>query len=354
MVTASHNPAPDNGFKCFTRAGTKLAAEDEAGFEANMRDWVSGNVAEQGLGRVREADQDARNLLLDHWLSGIPVGSLKGLCVALDTAFGASAALVRGVFEEAGAKCPLVLGEGEGVINSGVGANNPQTLAKAMREAGCDLGFCFDGDADRCVLISAEGNIIRGDQLIGAIALHQDRVSSSKGPVIVTEQSNSGLDVSLAEADIEVRRCGVGDRNVSTMMAELGAGFGGEESGHLVFADQLPTGDGPGAALRIAAMYAHDPKAWREAISSIHLRPSISAALAAPRKPPLDSDGVFAQQVARVREELHNGGRLLLRYSGTEPVLRVTIEADDTERAQSLVGCLADAWRMQTGFGEPG
>jgi phosphoglucosamine mutase len=343
VITASHNPVGDNGYKVFTDDGRKLAEELEEVFENRMME-APGRGAADGPGLDRS--EAARGLLLEHWLALPGAAALGGLRVALDMAHGSTAGLARVAFEAAGAVVLGGLGEGGGVINEGVGATHPEALAAALSSLGADWGFGFDGDGDRVVLVHRESGAVDGDRLLGAIALRlaaEGRLGEAG--IVVTRQSNSGLDASLEAAGVPVHRSAVGDRSVSVMMRALGARFGGEESGHLVLSEALPTGDGVAAALTIASFLCSDGRAFEQALDRVWLRPASARSLPAPRKPDLDALPELERAVAEVQTTLAGSGVLLLRYSGTEPLLRVRAEASSPAAAQAAVAAIDTVWR---------
>lgn len=324
MITASHNPASDNGLKVFLADGTKPGPAIRAALEAALEDPLPCGVP----GRIEAADGGAAYVRA--MLTALGGGRwLAGRRVVLDTANGAAAGLAARVLVALGARV-WTIGDGEGsAINAGVGALHPEGLVAAVREQGADAGIALDGDGDRGVLVDADGTVLDGDALLWLAA-----GEGLDPPVVVgTVMTNAGLEAALAARGVRLVRTAVGDAEVAAGMAATGARVGGEPSGHLLFADGPPTADGLYAALRALR---GGPIAPRLA----GYRPTVQASAQMPRA------GVDLARAAAAQAELEAAGaRVVVRPSGTEPVVRIMVEHADPELARAGVERLRAALR---------
>jgi phosphoglucosamine mutase len=344
MISASHNPAPDNGIKFFAFGGTKLPDEVEDRIEAAMADPqlmpIGGDV-----GRIRRfADAEDRYVL--HLLGALP-NRLDGIHVVLDCAHGAAAAVSPEVFTDAGATVTLIGADPDGVnINDGVGSTHLDNLAEAVLEHGADVGIAHDGDADRCLAVDATGAVVDGDQIMAILAVAQkERGALVDDTLVATVMSNLGLIRAMAEHGITVRQTKVGDRYVLEDMNEHGFTLGGEQSGHIVFADHATTGDGILTGLSVVARMAATGKSLAELASVMTVFPQIMINVRDVDRSRASSDEGVAEAVRRFEAELGDSGRVLLRPSGTEPVVRVMVEAADQATADRVAHALADVVR---------
>ncbi|MBF4600827.1 phosphoglucosamine mutase [Frigoribacterium sp. VKM Ac-1396] len=344
MISASHNPAPDNGIKFFAFGGTKLPDEVEDRIEAAMADPqlmpIGGDV-----GRIRRfADAEDRYVL--HLLGALP-NRLDGIHVVLDCAHGAAAAVSPEVFTDAGATVTLIGADPDGVnINDGVGSTHLDNLAEAVLEHGADVGIAHDGDADRCLAVDATGAVVDGDQIMAILAVAQkERGALVDDTLVATVMSNLGLIRAMAEHGITVRQTKVGDRYVLEDMNEHGFTLGGEQSGHIVFADHATTGDGILTGLSLVARMAATGKSLAELASVMTVFPQIMINVRDVDRSRASSDEGVAEAVRRFEAELGDSGRVLLRPSGTEPVVRVMVEAADQATADRVAHALADVVR---------
>ncbi|ROS50448.1 phosphoglucosamine mutase [Frigoribacterium sp. PhB24] len=344
MISASHNPAPDNGIKFFAFGGTKLPDEVEDRIEAAMADPqlmpIGGDV-----GRIRRfADAEDRYVL--HLLGALP-NRLDGIHVVLDCAHGAASAVSPEVFTDAGATVTLIGADPDGVnINDGVGSTHLDNLAEAVLEHGADVGIAHDGDADRCLAVDATGAVVDGDQIMAIIAVAQkERGALVDDTLVATVMSNLGLLRAMAEHGITVRQTKVGDRYVLEDMNEHGFSLGGEQSGHIVFADYATTGDGILTGLSLVARMAATGKSLAELASVMTVFPQIMINVRDVDRSRAASDEGVAEAVRRFEAELGDTGRVLLRPSGTEPVVRVMVEAADQATADRVAHALADVVR---------
>ncbi|GAA0963393.1 phosphoglucosamine mutase [Frigoribacterium faeni] len=344
MISASHNPAPDNGIKFFAFGGTKLPDEVEDRIEAAMADPqlmpIGGDV-----GRIRRfADAEDRYVL--HLLGALP-NRLDGIHVVLDCAHGAAAGVSPEVFVDAGAKVTLIGADPDGVnINDGVGSTHLDNLARAVLEHGADVGIAHDGDADRCLAVDASGAVVDGDQIMAILAVAQkDRGALASDTLVATVMSNLGLIRAMAEHGITVRQTRVGDRYVLEDMNEHGFSLGGEQSGHIVFSDYATTGDGILTGLSLVARMAATGRSLAELASVMTVFPQILINVTGVDRDRLAADEGVAEAVAAFEAELGDTGRVLLRPSGTEPVIRVMVEAADQSTADRVAHALADVVR---------
>ena len=322
VITASHNPAGDNGIKLFGRAGIKLTDDDESRVETLMP--ASAVAGSAPLGQM--IAPLARYLELTTAL--LPAGSLRGWPIVLDTANGAACVSSRTVLESLGASLTLIGNSPDGQnINAGVGSQHPELMCGQVRATGARLGIAHDGDADRCMLCDERGDVLDGDEILTMLALHalsQGRLTTKT--LVVTVQSNLGVDAAVSAAGGRVCRTQVGDRYVIERMLAEGAVLGGESSGHVICSDISPTGDGLVAALKVIEVMLATGKPLSELRRGLAKFPQLSAALAVREKRPLESLRTLPQAIRAVEAELGAAGRVLVRYSGTEPKLRLLVE----------------------------
>jgi phosphoglucosamine mutase len=323
VVTASHNPAADNGIKFFGPAGIKLTDEEELAIERLLPARAAAEpLALLGSGPGAIADYIAAATAL------LPAGALRDWRVALDTANGATCGTSPVVLRALGAE---VVGLGDGPdghnINAGVGSEHPELLAARTRAAAAKLGVAHDGDGDRCILCDERGDVLDGDEILTILALHAlQRGKLPKRTLVVTVQSNLGVDAALAAAGGRVVRTAVGDRYVSERMAAEGATLGGESSGHVICAEVSPTGDGLVAALKVIEVMRDTGRPLSELRRVLRKFPQASSALKVREKKPLETLPGLTAVMAALEKELGAQGRLLVRYSGTEAKLRLLIE----------------------------
>ena len=327
VITASHNPASDNGIKFFGANGIKLTDDDEAAIEGFLGEPVGGATAPVPVaaGAIEDYIAIARALL--------PERALAGWRIVLDTANGATCATSAVVLRALGAE---VIGLGDAPdganINAGVGSEHPQSLAEKVRATGARLGIAHDGDGDRCVLCDENGVVVDGDELLTLLASHalaQGRLA--KNTLVVTMQSNLGVDAAIAALGGRVLRTNIGDRYVMERMQAEGATLGGESSGHIIFSDISPTGDGLVAALKTIEVMLATGKPLSELRRGLRKFPQRTAALKVREKKPLDALPSLPGAIKALERELGAAGRVLVRYSGTEAKLRLLVEGPDAE-----------------------
>lgn len=344
MISASHNHAADNGIKFFSFGGTKLPDIVEERIEKALtgpRLLPTGG----GVGRIRRfADAEDRYVL---HLLGTLTQSLAGLHVVIDCANGAAAGISPRAFNDAGAQVTVIGSDPDGLnINEGCGSTDLALLQKTVVETGADLGIAHDGDADRCLAVDASGNVIDGDYIMAILAIamkEQGRLADST--VVATVMSNLGLEIALERAGITLRRSAVGDRYVLEDMESGTYNFGGEQSGHIIFADHSTTGDGLLTGLHLAAEMARTGKTIAELASVMTALPQILVNVAGVDLSKLAGDTAIATLVTELETELGDTGRILLRPSGTEPLVRVMVEAATQEHAESVANRIADLVR---------
>lgn len=344
MISASHNPAPDNGIKIFARGGRKLPDEVEARIEHYL---TEPNLAPTGagVGRIRRF-ADAEDRYVVHLLASLP-HRLDGIHVVLDCAHGAAAGVSPEVFRDAGATLTIIGNDPDGMnINDGVGSTHLDLLAQAVLEHGADIGIAHDGDADRCLAVDANGNVINGDQIMAILAVSmKERGHLTDNTLVATVMSNLGLRVAMEEHGITIVQTKVGDRYVLEEMNEHGFALGGEQSGHVIMSEFATTGDGILTGLHLASEMARTGKTAAELASVMDVYPQILVNVKDVDRNGIHTDEILAAAVLSAEKELGDTGRVLLRPSGTEQLVRVMVEAADQPTADRLAHALADVVR---------
>lgn len=344
MLSASHNPAADNGIKFFARGGVKLPDAVEDQIEARMREpWDRPTGA--GVGRVRRLDDGAARYVR-HLLSVLP-NRLDGMHVVVDAAHGAASTVSPWAFREAGAYVTVIGANPDGLnINDGYGSTHLARLQRAVVENGARLGIAHDGDADRCLAVDAHGEIIDGDQIMAILALAlKEHGALAEDTVVATVMSNLGFLQAMSREGIEVRQTGVGDRYVLEEMRAGGFNLGGEQSGHVIFLDHGTTGDGVLTGLMLAARLAETGRSLRDLATVMTRLPQVLVNVKGVDKDRADSDPELHAAVAAASAELGASGRVLLRKSGTEPLVRVMVEAAGDAQAREIADRLAEVVR---------
>ncbi|MBO0983064.1 phosphoglucosamine mutase [Rathayibacter sp. SD072] len=342
MISASHNPAADNGIKFFAAGGRKLPDELENRIEAALG-VPALTPTGPDVGRIRRFS-DAEDRYVVHLLGSLGSTRLDGLHVVIDCAHGAAAGISPEVFTDAGATVTVIGNDPDGLnINDGVGSTHLDHVAEAVLAAGADLGIAHDGDADRCLAVDATGRVIDGDQIMAILATSMARRGVLRDNVLVaTVMSNLGLKIAMADAGIRVIETGVGDRYVLEAMNDGGYSLGGEQSGHVIMSRFATTGDGVLTGLQLAAEMARSGKSIAELASVMKVFPQTLVNVRGVDREGVHDDEVIAAAVADASAELGTGGRVLLRPSGTEPMVRVMVEATTQETADRLAQSLAD------------
>ena len=346
MISASHNPAPDNGIKFFARGGQKLPDDVEDAIEAQMgKEAVRPTGAD--VGRIHRFS-DAEDRYIVHLLSTLP-HRLDGLTVVLDCANGAASGCSPQLFKDAGADVIVIGADPDGLnINDGVGSTHLGPLKEAVIKYGADLGVAHDGDADRCLAVDHEGNEVDGDQIMAILAVALKKSGKLKDDVLVaTVMSNLGLKIALRNAGISIRETAVGDRYVLESMRDGGFSLGGEQSGHVIFSDYATTGDGLLTGLQLAAQVALTGKPLQELATVMTKLPQVLINVKGVDRTKVGESEALSQAVAEAETSLGETGRVLLRPSGTEPVVRVMVEAADEQTAESIAEHLAQVVRTE-------
>jgi phosphoglucosamine mutase len=359
VLSASHNPAADNGIKFFGRSGVKLPDQTEDEIEARLRAAVDGAVTTSPatdpspleFGRVTDA-YSAHETYLDHLLATLPgsvagQGPLHGMRVVVDCAHGAAYSIGPRALRRAGAEVIAIGAAPDGLnINASVGSTHLETLAAAVLEHGADAGLAFDGDADRCLAIDNDGQPLDGDQILAVLASQLKRSDQLAGDtVVVTVMSNLGFHDAMRESGITVIETPVGDKHVYAAMRDGGYNLGGEQSGHIIQMGHATTGDGVLTGLHLLAavnsigvpVSAAGKMMTRYPQVLINVRGNKDRAMA---------DPALAEAVSAAKSKLGGAGRVLLRPSGTEPVIRVMVETRQSDLAEQIAGQLADAVRL--------
>jgi phosphoglucosamine mutase len=344
MISASHNPMPDNGIKLFSRGGHKLPDALEAAIEHTV---VSGSSDDHrptgaGVGRVRDLP-DAAAQYVAHLLGTVD-RPLSGLTVVVDGAHGAAATIAPEVYRQAGATVHAIGDRPDGWnINDGIGSTHLGPLIEAVRQTGADLGLAHDGDADRCLAVTADGNLVDGDAILAvcALALHE-RGQLAKSTVVATVMSNLGFHHTMRDAGIAVHTTAVGDRYVLEALRTRDLSLGGEQSGHLVFLDHATTGDGLLTGLALMSRMGATGSSLAELASVVQRLPQVLVNVPVTDRLAVVENDQVAEAVNAVEEELGDSGRVLLRPSGTEQLVRVMVEAPTQQQADEVAARLAE------------
>jgi phosphoglucosamine mutase len=349
VISASHNPFEDNGIKVFSGRGEKFTETLEREVEAIVADtsWAVGGSAEVPVDRT-----DVIDAYLAHARLALPDPErLGGLKIAIDAANGATTTVAPRLFAELGFDVQLLSVSPDGRnINLDCGSTHPQTLAKVVVERGCRVGVAFDGDGDRAILIDGTGRIVDGDAVLLMCGRHMKAQGRLPGNgVVATVMSNIGLELAFQESGIDMVRCPVGDKYVMEEMIKRGLALGGEQSGHIIFSEHLFTGDGIVTALSVLRVMADTGRELADLASQLVTYPQVLLNVRVREKKDLASVPPVADAMKRVEERLAGEGRLLVRYSGTEPLLRVMIEGKDQQEIQAWAGEIASTVREHLG-----
>ena len=346
MLSASHNPMPDNGIKLFARGGLKLPDDIEAEIEAELdAGWTRPRPTGADIGRVTTAE-DGAAAYAAHLLAAAPT-SLAGLRVVLDCANGAASSVAGEVLRKAGAEVTVFAGSPDGEnINDGVGSTHTQAVAGLVVQHGADLGIALDGDADRCLAIDQHGELVDGDQILAICARalrEQGRLTGDT--VVATVMSNLGFHRAMDAAGITVLTTAVGDRYVLEELTARGLALGGEQSGHVIFTDAATTGDGLLTALRLMGTMADSGRTLADLAALVHRLPQVMVNVRVADKDRVAASAEVQAAVGAAADVLGQDGRILLRPSGTEQLVRVMVEADTQEQAERLAQRVADVVR---------
>jgi phosphoglucosamine mutase len=364
VVSASHNPFADNGIKLFARGGTKLSTETEAAIEDALVAILDPNVRGprnpegHGVGRLI-VEADAKTAYVEHLVSSLDGRRLDGMKLVVDCANGAASAMGGDVFERVGADVVVIGSDPDGSnINAGCGSTHTETLAAAVLEHRADLGLALDGDADRLLAVDDTGTLIGGDELLALFAVDlADRGQLAGNTVVVTVMTNLGFRLAMAERGIVVKETPVGDRYVLAALDVDGLALGGEQSGHIVFRQMATTGDGLLTGLVLADLVTRMGKPLSDLVRGLVTRvPQVLVNVPVPNTELLaDAEAVWSA-VAEEQDRLSDTGRVLLRPSGTEPVVRVMVEAAGDGLAEEIAQRLSAlvAYELQAAAATPG
>ncbi|MEU7257860.1 phosphoglucosamine mutase [Streptomyces rimosus] len=353
MLSASHNPMPDNGIKFFARGGHKLADELEDRIERTYRAHSAGEPWDRptgaGVGRVKDYDQGFDNYVAH--LVGVLPNRLDGLKIVIDGAHGAASRVSPEAFARAGAEVVTIGTEPDGLnINDDCGSTHIAKLRAAVVEQGADLGVAHDGDADRCLAVDHAGNEIDGDQILAVLALGMREAGTlRKNTVVATVMSNLGFKLAMEREGLTFVQTAVGDRYVLEEMKAGGFALGGEQSGHVIALDHATTGDGTLTGLMLAARVAATGRPLAELVRVMERLPQVLVNVPDVDKTRVGTSPELTSAVAEAEKELGATGRVLLRPSGTEPLVRVMVEAADIEQAGAVAGRLADVVKSALG-----
>ena len=348
VLSASHNPFEDNGIKLFSSEGTKFPDAWEAQIEARLAGSDTAPRARgAGIGRLITYDR-AEKYYVDYLARCFPL-ELAGLTIALDCAHGATYRVAPALFRRLGARVVTTCVRPDGTnINAGCGALHPEGLRRRLGAARADVGFAFDGDGDRLISVDHLGAIRDGDYSLAIAGRHMASRGRLKGNTIVTTvMANLGLDESLTAAGISIVKTQVGDRYVHEEMMRVGTNLGGEQSGHLLFPDYGPTGDGILSALAILAVMRETGQTLASLAGCMRKFPQVLVNVPVARKPPIDSLTGVTEQIRLFESEMNGTGRILVRYSGTESLARVMIEGADETRIRAMADELASTIRRE-------
>jgi phosphoglucosamine mutase len=346
VLSASHNPAPDNGIKFFAKGGLKLPDEVEDAVEARLGEgWV--RPVGPDVGRVTEASELGKQYV-DHLLSTLPY-RLDGLRVVVDCAHGAAHEVAVAALSGAGADIVTIGVSPDGLnINDGCGSTQLDALCDAVRRHGADAGVAFDGDADRCLAVTADGEVVDGDQIMAVLALAmRDRGELRADTVVATVMSNLGFRKAMAAAGIHVVETAVGDRYLLEAMRAGGYNLGGEQSGHLLLLDHATTGDGVLTALHLLARVAQTGRPLAELAGAVTRLPQVLVNVTGVDKSRVERSPELSAAVRDATDRLGQHGRVLLRPSGTEPKVRVMVEAPTEDEARAVAEELAEVVRRE-------
>ena len=351
VISASHNPFDDNGIKIFDADGNKLPDEREAAIEQQLEKPLV-SVGSQALGRAFRVD-DARGRYIEFCKSTVERGlHLRGLKIVVDCAHGATYAVAPKVFEELGADVTAIGIEPDGTnINSGFGSTHPQSVAAKVLELGADVGIAFDGDGDRVVMVDAEGQVVDGDELLYVIAKSSFLRGRLQGGVVGTVLSNLGLERALETCGIPFERVAVGDRYVLERLRANHWQLGGETSGHLICLALTTTGDGIVSALQVLAAMVEGAKSLRELRNGMHKLPQATVNVETGSPDAVARSKAVGQATRDVEATLGGRGRVVVRPSGTEPVVRIMVEGDYADEVREQAEALAAAARQANGHG---
>lgn len=342
VITASHNPAEYNGIKLFNAQGMKLPESEELAIEQLVDKARPPQDRQVGVNKYEEPFED---YYVNFIRSLMHKGCLTGWRIALDTANGATTSTTERVLRHHGAEIIAMGNKPDGTnINAAVGSEHPEAVAALVRKHGAQLGVAHDGDGDRLILVDEQGSVVDGDQVLGMLALDAlSRGKLVKQTLVTTIHSNMGLDKAVNEAGGQVLRAPVGDRNVLYAMLENGLTFGGESSGHIICLESATTGDGLVALVKVLDLMLRTHQPLSQLRKQVALFPSATRNILVREKLPLDNLDALQQAIGCVNASLSGEGQCLVRFSGTEPKIRLRVEAPTQEQAQECLQLLEKA-----------
>ena len=351
VISASHNAYEDNGIKFFSADGEKLADEVELAIEEEI-DQPFVTVDSAHMGKASRVD-DAAGRYIEFCKGTIPFGTLfSGLRIALDCAHGSTYKVAPEILSELGARVRVIGNQPDGInINDQCGSTEPQAMQEYVKRTGADLGIALDGDGDRVVFADSDGELVDGDDLLYIIACARKAAGTLTGGVVGTVMTNFGLERALADLGIPFMRTAVGDRHIHKALIENGWTLGGEASGHLLSLDRTSTGDGIVSALQVLEVMVRSGKSLKELRQGMQKFPQImiNVPVSATAQQMFQDSDVINRAVLEVEAELNGQGRVILRPSGTEPLIRVTLEGSDSMLVERLANQLADPVRAELG-----
>ena len=345
-ITASHNPAKDNGLKVFDGKGHKLSEESELELE-HLIDSITGWSCDLPLPSAYPLDAAAS--YINYIRSLMHQNCLSGWKIVLDTANGATCETSPAAFWHWGAEVILIGNNPDGEnINDGFGSEHPQALGEKVREVGANIGIAHDGDGDRMIVCDENGEVVDGEVILGLFGRFAMKSGALKANSLVTTvHSNLGLDHALREVGANVERVNVGDRNVASKMREMGSNIGGESSGHIIFSDFATTGDGLLAAVKLIDLVCKTGESLGELRKQVALFPQRTRNLMVAQKRPIEALGGLQSVIAQATENFGDSGRLLIRYSGTEPKIRLLVEGSDLALVEETMQNVETAVRAE-------
>jgi len=349
VISASHNPYFDNGIKFFSAEGEKLPDEAEEAIEEELEKPFS-TVESAAMGKAVRID-DAAGRYIEFCKGTVPFGTVfAGLSLVVDCAHGSTYKVGPAVLRELGAKVTVIGNEPDGLnINDGFGSTNPEALRTEVLRQGADLGVAFDGDGDRLIMVDGKGGTVDGDDMLYILARARHEAGMLTGGVAGTVMTNLGLELALAELGIPFLRTPVGDRFIHRALVEHGWVLGGEASGHMLCLDRTSTGDGIVSALQVLEVVARSGKTLAELRAPVRKMPQtmVNVPIAAEARARLDDCEAIQAELASVEAKMNGRGRVILRPSGTEPLVRVTLEGEDAEEIGVLANELAEVVRRE-------
>jgi phosphoglucosamine mutase len=347
VISASHNPYFDNGVKFFSGAGEKLDDSVELAIEAALAASVP-TTAPQRIGKAARVD-DAAVRYSKFCREAVPGLSLRGMRIVLDCAHGATYHIAPAIFSELGAQIIAIGVNPDGLnINLDCGATHPAAMQAAVREHGADIGIAFDGDGDRVQMVDRDGKIADGDDLLYILARDRHARGELRAPVVGTLMTNYGIECAIGELGVEFLRADVGDRYVMQLLKQRGGVLGGEASGHLLVLDRATTGDGIISALLVLEALQRLHQTLAQARASVHRFPQTTRNIPAAGGAAIVAREEVQRALREAQNSLSGHGRVVLRPSGTEPLVRVTVESDDADEVERLVDRLAKAVKSST------